>query len=389
MKLPPTELPSQITSPKSRSQSGFTLAEVLVAGILGAILLTAVSDATFSFAFTVAHLEETQGQADDEDTVMRLMTRDIRESWWAEIESSSHLKLQNDEGNFTEYYLNDGDVVKIRTDGSMDTLFEGVAGLSFTGTTDERLREGPAVAMTGLWYDHGGSAFPAVGMPISVGSKLSLAFTVPAIDSDLPTVLSSNTEEILGTSLGSISVPVAWIPGSTLQNLSIKLYETRGPGQASPRGTALGSISLPGSSLPAASSSGGSWAVPSTNVTINLNNIGGQLIPGAGYSLVVSATGDAQVVVAAQPVMLSNVTDSVAIKDASPGSQYVEISMAVDYSLSGSHSMTSTTNTPALNSVTVVLTPDDRPSQTRSASLLSQIISESPWYGVLEDESAP
>ncbi len=386
---PPSSLPGSTSTIPARNQRGFTLAEVLVAGVLGAILLTAVSHATYSFALTVAHLEDTSDQADDEDTVMRLMTRDIREAWWADIESPSHLKLLNDEGGYTEYYLQNGDVVKIRTDGSMDTLFEGVASLVFTGASDDRYREGPLTAMSGLWYDHGSTSYPLLPLALSVGNNLALGMTVPAMDSDLPTIVSSSSEEVTSTSLGSLSVPLAWVAGSTPQNLTISVYETRGPGEAAPRGSALGSVTVAGTSLPVAVASGSTWEIPSTNVTINLSNMGGALIPGAGYTLVFSAGGDAQLIVAAQPMLSSSTADKLAIKDAIPGSQYVETPLSVDFSVSGSHSLTSTTTTATYTSITVVLTPDYRPSQTRSASLLSQSLNESGWYGALEGETAP
>lgn len=365
------------------------MAEVLVAGVLGAILLTAISNATYSFALTVAHLEDSSDLTDDEDTVMRLMTRDIREAWWATLVSASHLKLLNDEGIYIEYYLQNNSLIKSRSDGTPDTLLSGVSSLAFTATSDSRLREAAPQAMTGLWYDHADSSFPELPLPLAVGNKLALGLTVPAIDSDLPTIVSTSNEELVGTSMGSVSLHMAWVAGTDPQNLTIDVYETRGPGKAAPRGASLGTVSLPGSSLPTAVPSGTSWVVPSVDVTVNLGSMGGSLLPGAGYTLVFSATGDAQLVFAAQPVLAGTETDYLAIQDAVPGSQFVDQPLLVDYSLNGSHSLTSTSSTAAVTSVTVVLTPTNRPSQTRSASLLSQNLNESGWYGALEGEVAP
>jgi hypothetical protein len=373
-----------------RAQLGFTLAEVLVAGVLGAILLTAVSDATYSFAMTVAHLEQKAGFADDEDTVMRRLTRDIREAWWADIETSSHLKLQDDEGNYTEYYLKDGDVIMDRSNGGKDTLFEGVSNLVFTATYADRLREGSSQDLIGEWYDHAASSLPALPLPMAVGDALALGLTVPAMDSDVSTIVTTSDEEVMSALLGSISLPLAWIAGTNPENLTIEVFETRGPGMAAPRGPALGSISLPGASLPAAVPSGESlWETPGVDVPINLSNMGGELLPGAGFTVVLTAGGDAQVLLAVHPVLASQATDYLAIKGSAPGSQYVDLPLAVDFKLSGNYSLTSTITTSAVTSVTVVMTPTNRPSKTRSASLLSQTLNKSGWFGSLEDEDAP
>jgi len=373
-----------------RAQRGFTLAEVLLSGTLGAILLTAVSEATYSFALTVAHIEQEAGFSDDENTVLRRLTRDIREAWWADLATDSHLRLRDAEGNYTEFYLEDGNVIMDRSNGGKGTLFKGANNLLFTVTTADRLREGATQNLSGVWYDHVASSSPALPLPLAVGDKLALGLTVPAIDSEIAAIVTSNGEEVTSASLGSISLPLAWIAGTNPEDLTIEVYQTRGPGKAAPRGQALGSISLPGSSLPVAVPSGETWwQTPVALVPINLGNMGGQLLPGAGYTVVLSAGGDAQILMAAHPAVISAATDLLAVNGSTPGIQFMNLPLAVDFTLSGNYGLTSTTITPAITSVTVVLTPTNRPPKTRSASLLSQTLNESSWFGVLEDEVAP
>src|SRR5262245_33105900 len=80
---------------KIAARAGFTLAEVLLASVLGALLLTALAVNTFGFTMNLDALEEKAGVKEnpDPDPVLRRMTKDIREAYWAEMPSANELDL--------------------------------------------------------------------------------------------------------------------------------------------------------------------------------------------------------------------------------------------------------------------------------------------------------
>ena len=123
--------PFNRTDAPSHASRGFTLPEVLLAGVLGAMLLTALSYATFEFALGIHHLEVKAGVADEDDAILRQITRDIREAWWANIVTDSHLQLANETGEMTEYYLDGADLMIARPNGDVGVAYQGADDLLF------------------------------------------------------------------------------------------------------------------------------------------------------------------------------------------------------------------------------------------------------------------
>ena len=63
--------------------------------------------------------------------------------------------------------------------------------------------------------------------------------------------------------------------------------------------------------------------------------------------------------------------------------------MIVPVTISGPFSLTTTTNQQVVTRLTFDLTLLDAPTQTRSAAILSQVITGNPWLGTVPGEAAP
>lgn len=385
-------LPHRVTAPRpgtaSNSRtSGFTLYEVLLAGSLAAMLVTALAYATMQFAMGVTHLEQKAGISDPEETALRMLTRDIRQAWWAEVPDDETLHLADTEGNVTEYFR-DGNLLKVRRpNGDEGTIYAGLTDLSIMAQTTDRNREGPPDLYDTAWYTQTNVVSTAVALQVESGGVLALAFQTPVDDGDVPG-FSDGGEQVLSLSPAVVNVPIAFVPGTAAEGVSISLYESRAPGSAVPYGDALDSLTVEGSSLPLAEADGSGYEPPSATTAISLSGFASSLVPGRGYTLLFAPTGDAEAVFKARTAFPNSLSDDVAVKDPIPGSSYVKLPLVVPYSLSGPFSITTTVDTPVVSSVSITIVPDIRPSQTRSASLLSQTVVEDPWYGVVPGETA-
>lgn len=375
---------------RRRAQAGFTLVEVLLTGVIGAVLLTSVSYATLSFSLTVAHLEKEAGMGTAEDVVMRRLTRDVREAWWVELENSSHIKLANEDGEYLEYKLDDTDLVMIRPDGEEDVMLEDIEELIFEIVDDERFRESTTVTSSGTWYETEDAFGVTFGYELPVGSELAVGFSTPVYSEEVP-ASSTVEEQVVGVSADVLSLPMTWVPGSAEESLQIDVYQTLGPGLATPIGDALASMTIAGSSLPAAEPTGtpGEYETPDDDVSLSLSSLGVDFEVGAGYALVLQATGDAQLVLKCHGDYADDDDDLMAVSDGT-GSNWVDMEFfSMPYVVSGEYTLTSTEVDIAITGVSITLTPAGRPTITRSAAVLSQTVADSPWFGVLPGEEAP
>ncbi len=371
-----------------RATSGFTLPEVLLASVLGAMLLSALTVGTFGFTLNLSHLEAKAGINTDVDPVLRVLTRDIREAWWAESVNASHIKLSDPVGNVTEYFLdNHSDLILRRDNGDEGMLLENVEALSFAPSMGDRYREGEPATFDGTWYQSPTTSSPAVAIPLPVGGAMGIGFVGPAMDIDIPGG-SDGGEHVFGVDVDVLRAPIAWIPGTNPEELSVAVYESWAPGSAKPLGSPVASLNVPGSSLPAAvwNEDDSAWELPATVVSIGLSLIDVDVQPGVGYTAVLSASGNAQLLVKAHPFLGSSSVDDIAVQPA--GGEFAAMPMIVPFSVAGPYSKTNTIVTPVVTMFSIELTPDGRPTQTRSAALLSQRISEDPWLGVVPGETA-
>jgi prepilin-type N-terminal cleavage/methylation domain-containing protein len=378
-----TDIPRRRRRPAARASSGFTLPEMLLASVLGALLLTSVAVSTYGFTVNLDYLETKAGVGSGIDPVLRRMTRDIREAWWVEKTGPSALRIAAPDGALTEYYLSGGDLYLKRPNGDVGAIYKGLDALTLDVAEVPRKREATPVDSDGVWHDTGAAAVP-VAIAVPATGALALGFMAPAIPADLPAA-STADEQILQVSASVISVPVAFVSGSGSKQFTAELYESWAPGRGRPTGTALASVTLPRSALPAATSSGGSWVVPSTNVSLSLP---ASLTPGVGYTLVMSASGSSQIVVKGGSLVPPADADEVVMKSTLSGS-YVAQPAMVPFTIQGQYRTTATNEQQVVNRVSLTAYPTGEQPQHRSASILSQSYTLDPWLGVVPGELAP
>lgn len=373
----------------SRRQAGFTLVETLISGVLGAMLLGAVAMASFEFALGVNHLETKAGINSDEDTAMRQLTRDIREAWYAQQVSTSHIQLANPDENFIEYYYEDSQLKLRRPNGDVGTVAWDVTSVTFAPSYITRYREGTTSSHFGAWYEREKHGFDT-NLTVESGDALALAFVVPYHDEDLPGV-SGDDEHLSSAQLDVLSIPIAFIPGTNPESAVVEVFATRGPGSAEPVGDALGSVTIDGATLPQAvwDSGDGDWEEvdDDTYPLLDLSTLAAELTPGDSYTLRLSPTGDAELLVLIHPGAKSSDDDDVSYQTA--GGSYVELPLDVAMTLSGDYDLSTTVEHEVIASFTVTLDLEGKPTQTRSASLLSQALSDDPWFGVVPGDTPP
>ncbi|RKY21886.1 MAG: hypothetical protein DRQ55_02880 [Planctomycetota bacterium] len=354
---------------------------------MAAVLLTALVHSAMEFGYTIHYLEDKAGIADVQSAVLRRITRDIRESWWVELESSTHLKLANADGEFTEYYLEDGALRIRRPNGDEGLVIDKIEVLSFTAREAERKREGAQEELSVSWYVQAEPVTSAISLESADGGSIALTFDPPINAAELG---GSSDEQVLGTTLETVTVALDWVPeaGPDPGDLTVSLYETRGPGKPKTHGDALASILVPGESLPQATDAGGSWNLPSVDTVLSLS-VDGALDPGRGYAVVLQASAGSSFVLPAHLVIPSVSKNLIGTKDAGSGSNWVVLPLLVPFELTGTADLTSTTSEDMIEMIAIVLKQTNRPEQARSASVLSQTLGESAWLGVIPGEEAP
>ncbi|GJM22529.1 MAG: hypothetical protein DHS20C15_24440 [Planctomycetota bacterium] len=374
----------RITDPPRR-QAGFTLPEALVAGVLGAMLLMAVAQASVQFTLGVSHLEEKAGINADETSAMQQMTRDIREAWYALQPSDDHIQLANPEGGFLEYFLEDGNVKLLRPNGDVGTVAFAISSLNFEASYVERYREGVVSNNIGAWYDRDPSGF-STNIKVESGDAIAMAFVVPYHEEDLPS--GSVTDEHLSSAeLDVLALPLAFVPGTLPESLQIELYPARAPGSARPYGSPVASLSVPGTSLPQAVWDSSDWEAVTVDALIDLSSFGDDLVPGDAYTLRLLPTGDSELLVQGFPTMVSSDDDDVDYQ--SGGGSYVTLPVSVPLTLSGDYVLSNTTTHQMISGFFVTLAPEGKLVQKRSAVLMSQSLSDDPWFGVVPGDTPP
>jgi prepilin-type N-terminal cleavage/methylation domain-containing protein len=376
-----TDIPRR--RPAARASSGFTLPEMLLASVLGALLLTSVAVSTYGFTVNLNYLETKAGIGSGIDPVLRRMTRDIREAWWVEKTGPSALRIAAPDGALTEYYLSGGDLYLKRPNGDVGAIYKGLDALTLDVAEVPRKREATPVDSDGVWHDTGTAEVP-IAIAVPATGALALGFMAPAIPADLPAA-STADEQILQVASSVISVPVAFVSGSGSKQFTAELYESWAPGRGRPTGSPLASVTLPRSSLPVATSSGGSWEVPSTNVSLSLP---ASLTPGVGYTLVMSASGSSQIVVKGGSLVPPADADEVVMQSSLAGSFVAQPAM-VPFTIQGQYRTTATNEQQVVNRVSLTAYPTGEQPQHRSASILSQSYTLDPWLGVVPGELAP
>lgn len=378
---------SNPTPAPERSRAGFTLPEVLLASALGAILLTSLATASYTFTQTLAQLEVDGGVTDPVVPVLGAITRAVREAWWIDLDANGNLMVADDDNAVTTYRFEDEEDTLFADypSGKVTPILVDLASVTFEIEEDGRKREDTAVQVADVWASQGSFGIP-VALQGDKNAELAFGF--------VPEVVVGN-EQRLAATLASITLPLAYIPDDGSDNVDVRIYESRAPGSGRTYGSALGSTSFDASDvLPqAVVVEGGvgepdTVVAPSQMVTIPLSLPNLSLEPGVGYVARFEFDGDSRLVVAAYPDGFeSGVSPDVMKGDFST---WVLQPYAVPYEFAGTSTITATAQQDVVSRVTITIDPNgNRPPQARSATVLSQALAKDEWMGVVPGEVAP
>jgi len=367
-----------------RSQSGFTLAETLLASVLGAMMLSALALTTYGFTHTLDYMEESAGVNNDADPVLRRMTNEIREAWLVEKPAEKTLDVMDGAGNVSEYSVHDGALWVERPNGDMGKIYEEFEDFVMDVQTVERKREGPVLQHDGIFYEVTTSGAASTVVAAGSSQSIALAFVAPAVPDDVPGQ-PADDEQLQSVEASVFDLPIAFVNAAGNKKIDFTLYESWAPGKARPLSDPLAMVAINGTSFPAAVSDGaGGWVAPSTTSPVALSK---PLTPGVGYTLVIRPEGSSdRVVLKAVAVAPAPSLDEVS-KLAS-GTWSLQ-PYQVPFDVKGPWSVSSTSVVDVISMVTLTAYPTNRPLQQRSAAVLSQAVSDDPWLGVVPGEQAP
>ncbi len=372
--------------PLSARHAGFTVPELLIASVLGAMLLSSLAFTTYGYTRNLDHMEEIAGiSGTDADPALRRITNDIRQAWWVEQVSNTHIKLADTEGAFTEYYTSGANLMVKRPNGDTGVMYTSFKSIQMEPTYIDRYREGSPASHDGVWY----STLAATGTPsaltVDSGESLAIAFVAPALPTQVPGQATSS-EQVISVQSSIFDVPMAFFEGSGEKKVTLTVYEGWAPGRGRPTGTALATATVNSSSMPAATQTGSVWNVPSSLVPVSLS---AALTPGVGYTLLITPLGNTNTVVLKQMVQASFPADQILKKGVGGSASWVAQMSTIPLDVKGPWSASTTTITPVINRVSITIFPNNRPLQQRSAVVLSQGVSDDPWLGVVPGEVAP
>jgi hypothetical protein len=368
-----------------RSQAGFTLAETLLASVLGAMLLSSLALTTFGFTHTLDFMEVAAGVNDDADPVLRRITKEVREAYYVTMPDSKTLDVFDDTGVKTEYAVHDNSSLWVtRPNGDTGEIYGPFIDFTLDPTFVERKREGTPTHHDGIFYQASASGSALTLVASGSSESIAVAFVAPELPKDVPGQADVE-EQITDVAMSVVDLPIAFVSGSGTKKVDFAVYEGWAPGKARPYGSALVSGWVNGSSLPAAVSNGaGGWQVPSSTSALSL---AATLTPGVGYTLVITPEGSTnKAVVTVVPVVPSVDIDEVSKLS---GSAWTPQPYVIPFDIKGPWTMTSTTTTQVISMVTLTAYPTNRPLQQRSAAVLTQCLTDDPWLGVVPGEVAP
>ncbi len=163
-----------------------TLAETLLASVLGAMLLSSLALTTYGFTHTLDYMEQAAGVNDDADPVLRRLTKDIREAWYVTMPTTQKLDVADANGSITEYYVQDAGLWVKRPNGDTGKIYGDFLNFTMDAQTVQRKREGPTVSTDGIFYAAAPSGSASTLVATGSSEGIALGFTAPADPGDIP-----------------------------------------------------------------------------------------------------------------------------------------------------------------------------------------------------------
>lgn len=416
-------------APRAR---GFTLVELLLAATIGAALLMATANMAGSFATSVNALEEVG--TGDLDAALARMASDVRYGRYVEVPSASTLRITDPRGGITEYGLRSGSLYVRRPSGSEGLLATDLAAAEFQATTMRRLRDGAPVTTAGTVHQVAATGPIDRTVELKNGHQLALGFTLD--EAAGPGAVADINELLTFAAADTLALRLAAGAGLT-GTITFDLYAAASIGDATPmRGTAplatrtfelsllpvvaanldglvdgLGMVKVchagvttrvlvalvpthlaHGDTLGNCGEDKAVFPVPAADVNLDVGFAGARLVPGVGYSLVITVRGTGSVAVlgvedhwdgsGAADDEESAAGEMSVLSRTSSSSSWSTLDRRINFRLAGERTRTSTAESQVVDEVTMRLVPPAGEARSATAAVYGQVIATDPWMGV-------
>jgi len=394
-----------------RAACGFTLAEVLIAAILGALLLVGTATGAGLFGRQVQVLKE---EVDDsKERALSAISQDLRYGWSAETPSNRLLKIYDSSGRLTTYQVTNGEILVTRPNGSTGVLIDDLRTAGFTSESATRYREGaPLSRGSTVWSSVTPTGAVAQTTVLGPGDRLALGFTAGSKAPVGQSLVNGIEEQLLEATLETLSLDVGSIV-ATNGTLYVDLYRARSPGDARPVGSSIGQVSFNTKGFRKVNAyvwdskkkkmmpmpKGESWGwwdlngdyqlfvdAPTESANLNIAPFNAKIRPGFAYTLVLQVAGEVGLAFRTYNLM---VADGSGVARVVSGGSWSEAPLALTSSLAGISTVTQATETQVVQRVRISLVGQDEKTVSGYASLSSQSMIDESWLGSVPGEVAP
>ena len=262
-----------------RVTKGMTLAEVLIAGTLSAILLFSLSTAAGDAAKLYRTGTQAMGMSRDFALSLNSLMRTIRRSEDAVLAGGHGISLRAPSGQvvFYDWSGTPGDplIMKIGA-GPALPLIEGLNGLSFQVNTKDIKTINPS-ATDGqlLYFEHYADPEDWITLPLGTSDVYGIAFTI------------SSAAPVEKITLDQVKIRIG-AKNTDFGGLRIRLLETRASGVPTPVGPPIASKDYPWWDIPLAEWGGMQWLFYWATYALDPAFV---IYPNRHYLLLIQSTG--------------------------------------------------------------------------------------------------
>jgi prepilin-type N-terminal cleavage/methylation domain-containing protein len=410
---------------------GFSLVELLVASVIGSLLMIALAQAARLFGEQVSHVRDAADTRCEE--ALAAVTDALSAAWLVEQSAPTRLVLTDALGRSMTLEQQGTTLVLSRPAGVAGVLLDGVASVDFDVETTRRFADAPALSGYAAFWDTPPTAGAPTTLTLRAGESVAIGFHVPADAPPSVDTLPEVAEQCLDVTLDRMVFALTFFDGSPKEfchlhapgpphdsnhsagstSLAVTLHEARAPGDARPFGVALGSVGIPTPALPLvgyewvnfatatavtppevtdppAGVAWGWWAdnpqvhlvvdeTPALDIPFDLVPLGTTLLPGRGYTLVLSVSGVDYVNLEAYP--LASAAGSNVATRTTPTGAFTTQPLAIPVRLEGVRRWSQTAAHDVVRRVTTTIVMQDGSTVSGSTSVLSQSAVADAWSG--------
>jgi hypothetical protein len=394
-----------------RALCGFTLAEMLIAATLGALLLVGTASSAGMFGTQVQALKD---EVDDsKERALSSIAQDIRYGWSAETPSTRELRIFDSAGRLTIYKVIQGEIQVTRPDGSTGTLVDNLVSASFASETATRYREDtPLSRGSTVWSASAPTGAVDKATLLEPGEKLALGFTLGSNATFGYSLATGVQEQLLTATLETLSLDIGSIFAKS-GTLYVDLFRARSPDDARPVGSSLGQVSFNAKGFAKAKAyvwdtkklkempipKGKAWGwwklngdyelivkPPTKSTKLDIAAFNAKVQPGYAYTLVLQVAGDAGIALRSYTIAQA---DGSGVATAPSSGAWSESALALTRSMEGISTVTQASAKSVVERVRISLTGKDNDIVSGYASLSSQNMIPESWLGSVTGEVAP